>query len=352
MRKRLRNPIPLLGSFATKTTMTTILQVAKRAGVSPTTVSHVINKTRFVSADLTVRVETAMEELGYRPNALARSLRRGETRTLGLILPDSANPFFAEVGRAIEMEAFLAGYSVVLCNTEDDAEKEQLYTDVLSKKQVDGIIFASTGEQSDSVQNLLRQNVPLVLIDRLLPGVEADVVLVDNRLGGELAAQRIAQMGHTSLACITGPSHLTPSAERVTGFLKTLESLGTPTENVRLERGDFHPESGYQAGLRLLQSHRERPTAVFCGNDMMAIGLYRAADELGLRVPDDLTVIGFDDIELSCYLVPSLATIKQPKAEIGRAAVAMLLDRIRDHTLPPRRQVFEPRLVARKSCTL
>ncbi len=332
--------------------MTTILQVAKRAGVSPTTVSHVINKTRFVSEAVTVRVQDAMRELGYQPNALARSLRRGETGTLGLILPDSANPFFAEIGRAIEMEAFKAGYSVVLCNTEDDAQKEELYTDVLSKKQVDGIIFASTGEQSDSVQKLLRQGLPLVLIDRQLPGVEADTVLTNNRLGGAQAALRLAQLGHRSIACITGPSYLTPSADRVTGFVETLESLGIPRSSVRLERGDFHPESGYQAGFRMLREVNERPTAVFCSNDMMAIGLYRAATELRLCIPEDLTVIGFDDIELSCYFNPPLSTIMQPKADIGHAAVSMLLERIKDHELPPRRQVFEPRLVVRKSCEM
>ncbi len=332
--------------------MTTILQVAKRAGVSPTTVSHVINKTRFVSEALTMQVQAAMDELGYRPNALARSLRRGETRTLGLILPDSANPFFAEIGRAVEVEAFQAGYSLVLCNTEDDALKEQVYTDVLSKKQVDGIIFASTGEQIDAMQKLLNQNLPLVLIDRHLPGIQADEVLIDNRLGGALAAERLVQLGHKELACITGPSHLNPSAERVTGFLAALETHGIQPATVRMERGDFHPESGYQAGVRLLSEPDKRPTAVFCCNDMMAIGLYRAAAELGLRIPDELSVIGFDDIELSCYLIPPLATITQPKSEIGHTAVTWLLERIKDHTLPPRRQVFEPKLVVRKSCEM
>lgn len=330
--------------------MPTILQVAKRAGVSPTTVSHVVNHTRFVSAEVTERVRAAMQELGYQPNALARSLRRGETHTLGLILPNSANPFFAEIGRTIEREAFQAGYSVVLCNSEDDARKELVYADVLSKKQVDGMIFAATGEQSEAVLNLMRQGLPLILIDREVPGVETDVVLTENRLGGWQAARRLAMLGHRRMACIAGPAHLSSSTDREAGFLEGLEQAGIGRDSVRIERGDFHPDSGYQAGYRLLSGANGRPTAIFCCNDLMAFGLYHAADELGLRIPQDVAVIGFDDIDLSCYLNPPMSTVRQPKLEIGQAVIAMLLGRIKDHTLPPRRVVFETALVIRGSC--
>jgi LacI family transcriptional regulator len=329
--------------------MPTILQVAKKAGVSSTTVSHVLNGTRFVSGEVKERVQLAIKELGYRPNALARSLRRGETDTLGLILPDSANPFFAEIGRAIEMEAFQHGYSVILCNTEGDAQKESIYTGVLSKKQVDGMIFVATGEESDSVQMLLRQQLPLVLVDRQLPNIEADAVLTNNRQGGILAAQHLALLGYKHIACVTGPSHLTPSAERVTGFLETLGDYGIQAQDVPNYRGDFHPESGYQAGLSLL-GRVPRPNAVFCCNDLMAIGFYRAAAELGLRIPQDVAVIGFDDIELSSYLNPPLTSITQPKVQMGRAAVGLLLERITNRSLPARKLVLETRLVNRKSC--
>lgn len=328
--------------------MANILQVAKRAGVSPTTVSHVINKTRFVSGEVVERVQAAMTELGYQPNALARSLRRGETHTLGLILPDSANPFFAEIGRSIEGNAFQHGYSVILCNTEGDAAKETIYTDVLSKKQVDGMIFVATGEESDSVKILQRQGLPFVLVDRQLPGIEADCVLSNNHLGGVLAALHLTAAGHRRLGCVTGPSFLTPSAERVTGFLETLEQAGIPAAEVRLARGDFHPESGYQAGLELLTG-QARPTAIFCCNDMMAMGLYRAAAELGLRIPEDVAIVGFDDIDLSSYLNPPLTSISQPKTEIGQAVIDLLLNRIRNHDLPAQRVVLETHLVARKS---
>jgi LacI family transcriptional regulator len=328
--------------------MPTILQVANQAGVSPTTVSHVINKTRFVSAEVTERVQAAMNELGYQPNALARSLRRGQTLTLGLILPDSANPYFAEVGREIESLTFQNGYSLILCNAEDNGHKESIYTDVLSKKQVDGMIFVATGTESDSVRTLLKQRLPLVLVDRQLDGIEADTVLTDNYCGGILAAKHLAGAGHARFGCITGPSYLTPSAERVTGFLETLTGFGIPTQHITLQSGNFHPDSGYQAGFQLMRAE-QRPTAIFCCNDMMAIGLYRAIAELGLRIPDDVAVIGFDDIDLSQYLTPPLTTIKQPKHQIGEAAVGMLLERIKDRNLPARRVMLKTQLVVRKS---
>ena len=154
--------------------MSTIREVAEKAGVSYTTVSHVINNTRFVSETTRARVQKAMDELNYRPNAVAQSLRSGKTNTIGLILPDSANPFFAEIGRSIEDEAFKFGYSVIFCNTERDEAKEKLYIEVLSQKQVDGIIFVATGDRIESIHTLLNQQLPLVVVDRDFPGVEVD----------------------------------------------------------------------------------------------------------------------------------------------------------------------------------
>jgi LacI family transcriptional regulator len=171
--------------------MATIREVAESAGVSYATVSHVINNTRVVTQETRERVLAAMTALNYRPNALARSLRQGKTNTIGLVLPDSANPFFAEISRAIEDAAFKKGYSVFLCNTELDTERELFYVDVLSKKQVDGIIFVAAGDQADSLDFLLRENMPVVMIDRDLPNVEVDAVLTDHQLGGFLATQHL-----------------------------------------------------------------------------------------------------------------------------------------------------------------
>lgn len=328
--------------------MPTIREVAEKAGVSPTTVSHVINQTRFVSPEVRERVQRAMKELGYRPNALARSLRRGETLTLGLILPDSANPFFAEVGRAIESAAFAQGYSVILCNTEGDLEKERLYTRVLCDKQVDGMIFVAAGDQAGSLHELLERELPVVVVDRDLGDVEVNAVLTDNLDGGYRATRHLIEKGHRRIGCITGPSHLTPSAERVTGYRQALREAGLPIDETLILRGDFHPASGRAAARAMLQRN-EPPTAIFACNDLMAIGALQAAVELGLRVPEDLAIVGYDDIELASFSIPALTTIAQPKVEIGQRAVETLLQHIADRSLPATRTVLPVSLILRQS---
>jgi LacI family transcriptional regulator len=328
--------------------MTNILEVAKQAGVSPTTVSHVINNTRFVAESTRQRVLAAMDQLGYQPNALARSLRRGETKTLGLILPDSANPFFAEIGQEIENAAFQNGYSVILCNTEGEAEKESVYTNVLSTKQVDGMIFVAAGEKSDSISTLLRQKLPLVLVDRDLGDVQVDAVLTDNFQGGQLAARHLIELDHRRVACVTGPSNLTPSAQRAIGFCSAMADAGLPLDPSFILRGDFTAESGYQAALAVL-SRADRPTALFACNDMMALGVLRAASELGLSVPRDLSIVGYDDIKLCAYLIPPLTSVAQPKAQIGQIAIEMVTGRINDKNNSTRRIVLSTRLVVRQS---
>src|SRR5919205_779993 len=206
--------------------MATIREVAESAGVSYATVSHVINNTRVVTQETRERVLAAMAALNYHPNALARSLRQGKTNTIGLVLPDSANPFFAEISRGIEAEAFKKGYSVFLCNTELDVRRELFYVDVLSNKQVDGIIFVAAGDQADSLDFLLRQNMSVVMIDRDLPNVQVDAVLTDHQLGGYLATRHLIELGHRRIACIAGPSSITPGAERVIGYRRALEEAG------------------------------------------------------------------------------------------------------------------------------
>lgn len=329
--------------------MATIREVAEKAGVSFTTVSHVINNTRFVSEGTRSRVLMAMQELGYRPNALARSLRRGETLTLGLILPDSANPFFAEIGRSIEDSAFRQGYNVILCNTEGDKEKERSYVEVLGKKQVDGLIFVAAGDQAASLVHLLVEGVPVVVIDRDLPHLEVDTVLVDNRQGGKLVTQHLIELGHRRIACLTGPSHLTPSAQRVTGYREALAEAGLAVDESLILRGDFHPGQGYAAARSLLE-RADPPTALFACNDLMALAALRAAAECGRSVPGSLAVAGFDDIELASFSNPALTSVAQPKREIGLTAVQLLLERIKDKDRPVNRVILPATLVVRASC--
>jgi len=328
--------------------MTTIREVARHAGVSSTTVSHVINETRFVSDDVRQRVLAAMQELDYRPNVLARSLRRGETCTLGLILPDSANPFFAEMARAVELSAHDQGYSVVFCNTEDDPDKEERYVEVLINKQIDGLIFIAAGDHSASISPLRNHIPPLVLVDRDLLDVPFSTVLADNYQGGCLAAQHLLACGYQRMAIIAGPSNLTPSAQRVTGFLEGLRQAGLNCPPERIIHGDFHPSSGYRAAQDLLSSPHP-PDGIFACNDLMAIGALRAAMESGLTIPDNLGIVGFDDIELAAYASPPLTTIAQPKLEMAQQAVVLLLEQISDSSLPARRLILPTGLIQRQS---
>jgi len=328
--------------------MATIREVAETAGVSYATVSHVINKTRLVSPETRERVLAAMDALEYRPNALARSLRQGKTNTIGLVLPDSANPFFAEISRSIEDEAFKKGYSVFLCNTELDTQRELFYVDVLSKKQVDGIIFVAAGDQADSLDFLLRQNMPVVMIDRDLPNVEVDAVLTDHQLGGFLATHHLIELGHTCIACIAGPSTITPSAERMTGYQQALEQSGLSYNEHLIIRGDYHAQSGMEITHAILKMN-PRPTAIFALNDLMALGALRAAAEAGYSIPRDLAVVGYDDLELARFTNPPLTTIAQPKKEIGAQAVNLLVDRMSHWSRPPSRLVLAPQLIIRRS---
>jgi LacI family transcriptional regulator len=328
--------------------MATIREVAESAGVSYATVSHVINNTRLVSQETRERVLTAMTALNYRPNALARSLRQGKTNTIGLVLPDSANPFFAEISRSIEDEAFKKGYSVFLCNTELDTERELFYVDVLSKKQVDGIIFVAAGDQADSLDLLLQRNMPVVMIDRNVPNVEVDAVLTDNQLGGYLATRHLLDLGHKRIACIAGPSSITPSAERFIGYRKALEEAGLLFDENLVIRGDYHAQSGMEITHSILKMN-PRPTAIFALNDLMALGALRAAAEAGYSVPKDLAVIGYDDLEIARFTNPPLTTIAQPKKEVGVQAINLLVDRISRKSGPPSRLLLAPELIIRRS---
>jgi LacI family transcriptional regulator len=324
--------------------------VAQRAGVSQATVSLVLNKVSgsHIPEETRLRVFNAIDELGYRPNTLASSLRLGKTQTLGLILPDIANPFFAEVSRSIESAAFEQNYNLILCNTESDIDRELLYVDVLCNRQVDGIIFVAVGDQADSLQRVLCKNIPVVMIDRDLPGMEVDAVLTDNRLGGFQATQHLIDLGHRRIGCIAGPSDVNPSAARGEGYLTALAEYKIPGDESLFMRGDFHSYSGW-AAARAMLTLPEPPTAIFAGNDLMAIGALRAITEARLHVPEDISLVGFDNIELASFTNPPLTTVAQPIHEAGQTAVNFLLERIRVPDQPFRRAILPTSLIVRNS---
>ena len=325
--------------------------VAKQADVSITTVSHVINQTRVVSDETRERVLTAMNELGYKPNVLARSLRRKETHTIGVIVPDSADPFFAEVVRGIEDTSFQQGYTITLCNSDSDLDKELHYTNALTEKQVDGILFlAAGGKSTEHINTLQKRRMPLVVVDRYALNMMLDSVRVDNDWGGWRATQHLVELGHTRIGCIAGPSDLTLSAERVTGYRRALQEGGIPVDESLIIKSNFQFEGGYQAAHRFFAMDKP-PTAIFACADQLAIGVLRAAFELGRHVPDELSVVGFDDIRLASFINPPLTTIAQPKYEMGGIATTMLLERIANPDMPPRQQILDTNLLIRGSCT-
>ncbi len=328
--------------------MATMKEVAQRAGVSVTSVSHVLNGTRFVSEDARQRIESAIRELAYVPSAVARSLKHNVTHTVGMMIPNSSNPYFAEVLRCIEDRCFGEGYNVILCNSDDDPHKQGIYLRVLAERRIDGLIVVSSGEDAALPELLAELSIPLVLVDREVDQVNCDLVEVAHMQGGYLATRHLLSQGHRQIACIGGREDLAPSRERIAGWRLAMGEGGTPPSDHLLLRGDFTSRGGYEAMHALLRQPK-RPSAVFVCNDLMAIGAMCAAYEAGLRVPDDLSVIGFDDIELASFASPPLTTVAQPKQSIGALAVDMLLERIRGKRSEPRRVVLQPELRIRAS---
>ncbi len=329
--------------------MATMRDVARRAGVSTASVSHVINQTRPVSGDLRQKVLAAMQELEFRPNRLASGLRSGHSKTLGMIMPDSDNPFFAEVARGAEEASARWGFSIILCNSKGDADIELMYAGLLIEKQVDGILFFAAGVSEERLMAALRAScVPMVVTDRESMDVSADFLGIDNVAGGRLATKHLLDLGHRRIACIAGPSDHTPSAGRVIGYRQMLRECDIGGDEELVVKGDWRSGGGRRAALGLL-ALPDPPTAVFACNDMMAVGAISAAAGLGLRVPGDISVVGFDNVELASFTVPALTTINQPKHEVGSTAVAMLMDRIKAPALPSRRLVFPLELIVRKS---
>jgi LacI family transcriptional regulator len=326
--------------------MITIREVALHAQVSVTTVSHVINGTRFVSEDAKTRVQAAISALNYVPSAVARSLKSSRTHTVGMMIPNNSNPYFAEIIRGIEDTCFAAGFNVILCNSDDDPHKQAAYVRVLSEKQIDGLIVLSSGGDPELLDTLRSANMPQVVVDREIDDLAADLVEVDHEGGARLAVEHLIGLGHTRIACIAGPHALSSARQRVQGWRSGLQAAGLECDVTMVANGHFTAEGGH-AAMRALQPLR--PTAVFASNDLMAIGAICAAAEAGLHVPRDLSIIGFDDIALAAYSNPPLTTIAQPKHQTGELAARMLMQRIAEPDRPLQREILRPSLMPRRS---
>jgi LacI family transcriptional regulator len=328
--------------------MTTIKDVALRAGVSVSTVSHVVNGTRKISASTQERVDEAIRELAYVPSAVARSLKSNTTRTLGMLIPNSSNPYFAEIVRMVEDRCFGAGYTLILCNTDDEPKRQGIYLQVLAERRIDGLIVVSTGGDESLPKMLARLRIPIVLLDREISNQACDLVETAHMQGGLLATRHLVSLGHRRIACIGGPAGLAPSEQRIAGWRLGLAEAGLNVNTHLLWQGGFTSQGGYEAMHAMLRI-QPAPTAVFVCNDLMAIGAMRAAHENDVRVPDALSIVGFDDIELSSFASPPLTTVAQPKQRMGALAVDMLLERIEGRRHDARKVVLQPELRVRAS---
>ena len=307
-----------------------------------------INETRFVSDELKANVLSAMEDLSYQPNLIARSLRKKKTNSIGLIVSDIVNPFFSEIAWSIEYFSFIEKYSLILCSTNGNEEKEIFYINQLSEWQVDGIILISPQISTSYLKILEDRNIPVVLVDNESPGCDVDVIRVDNYLGGKIATEHLVSLGHKKIACITGPFTGNPSYDRVRGYRDGLKKHGIEVDEDLIIAGNFDVISGVQSADLLLEKGG-RPTAIFACNDLLAIGVVHSAAAHKIRVPQDLSVVGFDDITLARYIVPPLTTVKQPMREIGEQALECMTEKIKNPNKACRTITLNVRLEERQS---
>lgn len=337
--------------------MATMKDVADYAGVSVATVSRVMNNTGYVSDDLRERVRRAIGELNYQPSALARSLRRQITQTVGLLIPQLDQPFFSTLAFAIEQTLFAQGYHTLICSAEESAEKEDAYIDMLLSRRVDGTILVPTGHTARHIKHLVEQKVPVVLVDRDLPKLtNIHRVLSNNYQGAYDAMRLLIDLGHRHIGVISGPPHSGAMVQRIRGTKQALADVGRelPAEMLitasqeQAKEGLFR--TGYVMAHKLLHEQPQL-TAIFALTDVMAIGVLHAAAELEMRLPDDLSVVGFDNIDLAAYSMPELTTVAQPVAEMGATASQILLRQMHSGQTNIESIMLDTTLVIRKSTT-
>lgn len=320
--------------------MTTIYDVGKRAAVSVATVSSVINNTSYVSPELRKRVEDAIGELNYSPNLLARGLASQKTLTLGVLVPDIANFFFPELVRGVENRARKAGYTIILGDSDNQPDKEEVYLKLFLAKRVDGIVLVKApGEMSQHLLEMFnKSDPPLVLLDREYPALKADSVVVDDVGGGYMATKHLLELGHRKIGIMCGIPGLSTTTGRLDGYKKALSEFDITFDSSLIVSGDYYTEAGYTAGLTLLE---QEPTAVFVTNYMMTIGFLRALDERKLSSPKDVSIVSYDDFMWNDFFSPHLTCVTQPKYSLGYKAADVLLSRILKKHKRPQHVVLE-----------
>lgn len=328
----------------------TIKDIARIADVSIATVSMVLNnKDNGITQKTREKVLRISQELNYRPNQLARGLVTKKTNTLGFVLPDITNPFFPQIVRAAEDTANKYGYNLILCNTDDDSQKERLYIEVLKEKCVDGIIFTSSIRPNDkNIKMLVDYKIPFVFLDRYINTGDGLVVRTDGTQGMFDVVTYLIEMGHEKIAFISGPKESSTASGRYMGYVKAIKKSGIPIDEKLIAEGDYKIDGGKKAMEKLLKREVSF-TAVACANDLMAVGAMEILRKNNIDIPEDISVTGFDDIELSKVIHTKLTTVSQPCYDMGSYATKMLINLIEGKVLKENNLILRPKLVIRDS---
>lgn len=328
--------------------MAKMSDVAKKAGVSVATVSRALCKPETVKPETRKKVQVAIQELNYKPNMLARQFRTNETKTIMVVVPDIANPFFSRVLRGIESVAHKKGYQVLLGDTSNNIDQEQRYLEILKQRLADGMILLTARMDKDSLLEI-SQDYPVVLACEYIEGSDIPIVSIDNISSARKVTEHLIKLGHTRIAHITGPTNVILSRDRFKGYKQALETNDLSYEDVLVQEGDFTYESGFNQMSKLLALNN-RPSAVFAANDEMAIGAIKAVKLQGLKVPEDIAIVGFDNIKVSSIFEPALTTISQPKFEMGNVAMELLLKILDGQEVKRKQFVLADELIIRESC--
>jgi LacI family transcriptional regulator len=328
--------------------MATIYEVSKLAGVSLATVSRVMNNSDKVTLKTRKKVEAAMRQLGYRPNTIAQSLALRRSNSIGVLVPELHGPFFGAMLGAIESELRKEGKHVIITAGHSDPDREKEAIEFLASGRCDGLILYVFAISDEYIENLMKASIPVVVIGRLIPGIEKNCVSLDNERGGYLATRALIEAGHRQVACITGPQWKSDGKERLSGYKRALSEHGIDFDPQRVVEGDYEESSG-RAGMQELMRSGTPFTALFCANDVMAAGAIAVARENGLDIPRELSVVGFDNVFFTRYMHPKLSTIEYPVETMGRMAVRCVLREVYSKEGQDIHCRFEPTLVQRDS---
>ena len=328
--------------------MVTIEDVARLAGVSNSTVSRVLNKKEYVKESTRKKVFNAVAELGYKPNRIARSLRASMSQIIGLIISDIQNPFFTSLVRAVEDIAYKHNYSLLLCNTDEDPEKEKLYVELMLSERVSGVIITPTREYDCPVKKLLEMHVATVCVDRQVLDCETDSVVSDNVESSFKLVEHLIKKGHQRIGALLGPSEISTFRERLQGYKKAHKKYALPIDENMIEQGIPKELEGYELANKLLDLP-ERPTALIAGNNLMALGAIHAIKDRKLSLPGDISLVSFDDREWAQLITPTITVASQPTYEMGKQAAELVMRRLENDDSPIEHLVLESEIILRES---